>query len=281
MSAAQHATTMGLLAGCASGADAPRCSAVLRRRRHRSTQETTADAEILAVLDDCTRGFTFPMLDNGYVYLAATRMAAYRAAGEWGLVIEVFGYSPRAGVPDLHIHTFASELRDRNPESEYVSRAAYDNYLRHHPHDDHRFFYPVDGHDWVHEEDVADGADEVVVRGSAIKVPKAAELEAYGIHPQSPPRVAVFELCRYLAETHRDLVLASPDERRVSVRSGFEELLVLDEWHHADVLTGALPSESEAFKQLAVVLATGDVDLYRPTATPNTHWRNWPDGGQL
>lgn len=29
------------------------------------------------------------------------------------------------------------------------------------------------------------------------------------------------------------------------------------------------------------VLETGDVGLYRPTAPPNTHWKNWPDGGTL
>lgn len=233
------------------------------------------------MLDKCTRGFTFPMLDNGYVYLAATRLAAYGAAGEWALVIEVFGYSPRAGVPDLHLHTFASTLRDRDPESKYVSRSAYDNYLHQHPHDDHRFFHPVEGDDWVHEEEVASGTGEVVVRGQAIAVPTTAELEACGLHPQSPSSAAVFELCRYLAETHRDLVLATPEERRVSVPLGFEELMILDEWHHPDVVTGALPSESEAFQQLAVVLGTDDVTAYRPTLPPNTHWTNWPEGGQL
>ncbi len=233
------------------------------------------------MLDECCRGFTFPMLDNGYVYLAATRMSAYWGDDGWALVIEVFGYSPRAGVPDLHIHTFASDLRDRDPESKYVSLAAYENYLQQHPYDDHRFFYPVDGDDWVHEEDVVEGVDQITVRGTSIEVPDTGALQACGIEPQSPPTVAVFELCRYLAETRRELVLASPVERRVSVPSDFNELLVLDEWHHPDVVTGALPSETETFQQLAVVLTTGDSAAYRPTLPPNTHWSNWPDGGQL
>jgi len=34
--------------------------------------------EILSILDDCCDAFTFPMLDNGYVYLAATRLSLYR-----------------------------------------------------------------------------------------------------------------------------------------------------------------------------------------------------------
>jgi hypothetical protein len=68
---------------------------------------------ILSVLDRCCDAFTFPMLDNGYVYLAATRLSLYRTASDWAMVIEVFGYSPRAWLPDTHIYTFASTLCNR------------------------------------------------------------------------------------------------------------------------------------------------------------------------
>ena len=72
-----------------------------------------ADA-VLTVLDRCCDAFTFPMLDNGYVYLAATRLSLFRTAADWAMVIEVFGFSPRSGLPDTHIHTFASSLYDRD-----------------------------------------------------------------------------------------------------------------------------------------------------------------------
>src|SRR5690349_24690426 len=58
---------------------------------------------ILSILDRCCDAFTFPMLDNGYVYLAATRLSLFRAAPDWAMVIEVFGFSPRSGLPDTHI----------------------------------------------------------------------------------------------------------------------------------------------------------------------------------
>jgi len=70
--------------------------------------------QILAILDQCCDAFTFPMLDNGYVYLAATRLALFRSPDDWAMTIEVFGFSPRAGLPDTHIHTFASSLHNRN-----------------------------------------------------------------------------------------------------------------------------------------------------------------------
>ncbi len=75
---------------------------------------------ILSVLDRCCDDFKFPMLDNGYVYLAATRLSLYRSAVDWAIVIEVFGFSPRTGIPDTHVSTFASRLGDRDPPEQYV-----------------------------------------------------------------------------------------------------------------------------------------------------------------
>jgi len=61
--------------------------------------------DLLRVLDSCAQSCTFPMLDNGHVYLAATRLSLFGSAADWALVVEVFGFSPRAGLPDLHVHT--------------------------------------------------------------------------------------------------------------------------------------------------------------------------------
>jgi hypothetical protein len=33
--------------------------------------------DILSILDGCCGAFSFPMLDNGYVYLAGTRLSLY------------------------------------------------------------------------------------------------------------------------------------------------------------------------------------------------------------
>ncbi|MFZ1138757.1 MAG: hypothetical protein WAN76_06250 [Candidatus Sulfotelmatobacter sp.] len=102
---------------------------------------------ILSVLDRCCDAFTFPMLDNGYVYLAATRLSLYRTAADWAMVIEVFGFSPRSGLPDTHIHTFASSLYNRDAPEKYVNREAHDRYLANNPNNDSRFVYPIDAGD--------------------------------------------------------------------------------------------------------------------------------------
>jgi hypothetical protein len=239
--------------------------------------------EILSILDRCCDTFTFPMLDNGYVYLAATRLCLFRSATDWAMTIEVFGFSPRAGLPDTHIQTFASRLQDRDPPDRYVNPEAYELYLANHPHNEYRSVFPLQEGPWQDEEEyVAPGADAVVLRNEAIALPSVADYGRHGIDLEQAPRVQVFELCRYLADIARERVLATPEERRVSVLLEMEQILQLEEWNHPNVVDDQeRPSGSQTFQQLAQVLATGDARLYQPSQLPNTHWRNWPEGGRL
>ena len=240
--------------------------------------------EILHVLDDCCEAFTFPMLDNGYVYLAAARLSLHRSSEDWALVIEVFGFSPRGGIPDLYVHTFASRLRNRDESSHYVSREAYDNYIRNNPHNESRFFHPIHEGAWQDDDDlelVASDATSVTVRNQVVELPPAEHFESHGITLEEPPRVRTFELCRLLASTHRDLVLATPQERRVSVPDELDELLILDDWCHPDVVKDDRPSASKTFFELANVLVQGNTALVDTSRPPYTHWSNWPDGGSL
>lgn len=236
------------------------------------------------ILDDAAAGFTFPMLDNGYVYLAATRLSLYRSETDWALVTEVFGSSPRSGLPDLCVSTFASRIHGRKSATDFVDERAFRNYVRQHEHDESTFFFPLDEGDWLSADDIEDvdlTATNVVLRGKAVPLPTGDDLAAHAIDLADPPRVHVYELCRYLAAVARDQVLATPGERRTNVHPDMTELMVLDEWNHPDLVNDERPSGSETFRQLATVLATGDVDAYRPTLAPNTHWANWPDGGTL
>jgi hypothetical protein len=238
--------------------------------------------QTLAILDRCCDAFTFPMLDNGYVYLAATRLSLYRSPEDWAMVIEVFGFSPRSGLPDTHIHTFASTLANRKSARDYVSQEAHAAYLANNPHNESHFIFPIEEGDWHEGELVAAGAATLTLRGRNVPVPDRAAYQRAGVNPEYPPEAEVFELCRALAHEARDAVLATPEERRFNVPDELQLLLTLDEWAHPDVVdNGKRPSSSETFRQLASVLVSGDVGEYQPTEEPNTHWRNWPDGGTL
>ena len=241
--------------------------------------------EILSILDRCCDTYTFPMLDNGYVYLAATRLSLFRSATDWAMAIEVFGFSPRAGLPDIHIQTFASRLHDRDTLENYRDRQAYETYLANNPHNESRFVYPVHEGPWQDDEEmefVAPGANVIVVRDQTIALPSVLDYARHGIELEHAPQVQIFELCRFLADIAREQVLATPQERRVSILPEMEQILQLEEWHHPNVVDDEeRPSGSGTFRQLAQVLATGDVKLYQPSQPPNTHWRNWPEGGRL
>jgi hypothetical protein len=224
------------------------------------------------------------MLYNGYVYLAGTNLALFRSATDWALVIEVFGFSPRSGLPDTLIHTFASRLHDRDRPEQYVHAAAYQNYLANNPHNEMRFIFPVESGPWQDDENpevVAADAGQIVLRGRSLSLPPLEEYARHGIELERPPRVLVFELCRWLADVERNQVLATPQERRVSVLPDMVQIVQLEEWNHPDLVVGERPSGSETYQQFARVLATGDVEYYQPSRPPNTHWRNWPEGGRL
>jgi hypothetical protein len=249
----------------------------------RSGDVMKADS-ILQILDRCCDDFTFPMLDNGYVYLAGTRLSLFRSHADWAIVIEVFGFSPRAGLPDTAIQTFSSRLHNRNAPEKYVNRQAYENYLARNAHNEYRSIYPIGEGDWQDADTgelVSEAGGEIAVREKRLRLPSRSDYERHGITIKSP-RIHTFELCRYLAATVRDDVLATPSERWVSIRPEMDQLLQLEEWNHPNVVDKPQrPSGSQTFQQLAKVLETGDARHYAPTMAPNTHWRNWPEGGSL
>lgn len=224
------------------------------------------------------------MLDNGYVYLAATRLTAFCSAADWGLTLEIFGFSPRAGLPDTHIYTFGSRIVNRQPPEKFVTPAAHANYLRLNPYNDIHFVYPLAEGDWLDPEDgecVSAGDRTLDIRGTTIALPTLADCRQLGIEPVESPRLLIFECCRAIAATHRELVLASPEERRLLLPEDLQPILQLEEWHHPNIVLGERPSDNETFQQLAMVLATGNAGFYRPTLPANTHWVHWPNGGSL
>ncbi|MGV3660223.1 MAG: DUF7003 family protein [Prosthecobacter sp.] len=236
---------------------------------------------ILSVLDDCAASYSFPMLDNGYVYLAATRLALFRSDAEWAITTEVFGFSPRTGLPDLQIGTFASSLARRKTPADYATPEAHAAYLQRQPHDEALFVYPFEEGGWLEEECMAPQASMVRLRAQPITVPSLVEYAGKGIVLESADQAHVFEFCRWVAGERRSDVLATDEEQRWHVPADLVKILELDEWHHPDLVNDELPSQTETFQQLAQVLVEGDVTLYKPTKPANTHWKHWPEGGTL
>lgn len=237
---------------------------------------------ILGVFDQSAEAFTFPMLDNGYVYLAASRLSLFRSDEHWAAVFEIFGFSPRAGRPDLSIVTISSKPHNRDQTSNYVSADAYSNYLKNNPYWEMRNVWPISNEDWLDDENpefvVEQG--EIVLRGQSIAVPQSSAYATKGVILEEE-QPGVFELCRYLANDHREAVLATESERRISILPEMKQIMLLDEWHHPDLVNGQNPSQTETFQRIASVLEKNDPKLFSTKESANNHWKNWPEGGTL
>ncbi len=228
--------------------------------------------EILAQFDRYAAEFTFPMLDNGYVYLADFRLEAYRDEARWAIVIEVIGVHNRASGHDginNCLHLFGNCLK-RPPGT------ANEDFL-------HLTEDGPDGPIFVEDSlDIVRPDSRIIrVRDRAVVFTlDTPEFAKYGIDLESA-EVHTHELLRLLIRQDRAPFLATEQELRDRIPPDLAMVLRLDEWHHPDSAGGDLPSGSEMFQMIAEVLVTGDPARYRPTKTPNTHWRHWPEGGTL
>ena len=209
--------------------------------------------DILAQLDAHCGTFTFPMLDNGYVYLVDTRLTAFRDDRRWALVIETLGYSPRAGQLDNTVHRYGNCIDGKTGthNSDFLCAIAGD------------IEDPDNG------EHLLPGLDAISIRGVTIAVPRRDE----------PWPLADF--FRTLVPAHRDLLLADRGELMMRLPPDLPQILRLEEWHHPNVVAEELPSASPTFQMIAEVMVSGDPRKYAPKMAANTHWSHWPDGGSL
>lgn|GEM_PF-248657 len=285
---------------------------VLRRvRAVRDTQkkiespsfECTA-AGVLHQLDFRAQTFSFPLLDNGHLFQADSRLSAYGDGKCWAVIIEILGYNPRAtgyeGFADA-LYCFGNCLKGQPPGLSDVGSV----------------YTASDGPKvplFSQGNDLNTDAESLCIRDIVVPINRdpvflaskrigprfdAAHLKAYAMRQKEPLRKNLLDaarrmedaggadefrgqdLLRSLVPEHRNLLLATDDELSQRLSMELPLLLRLDAWHHPDISAGELPSESEAFKMIAEVLATGDASWYKPTQEPNTHWSNWPMGGDL
>jgi len=229
---------------------------------------------ILKQLDQAASDFVFPMLDNGYIYPADVRLNVYRDSNDWLMIIEALGASsPRTSGCDSFqncLHVFGSAL-DREPGTANED-----------------FLYPIsslEGEPLFEDEDewnLRPGARALCIKGNSVAFDSSPEsLATKGIELIDPPAVDPPAVLRSLLPENRDLLFAGEDELAARNPKQLPLWFRLDEWNHPDLAGDVMPSDSETFRMLADAIVAGDPSLYAPTLPPNTHWKNWPDGGTL
>jgi hypothetical protein len=212
------------------------------------------------------------MLDNGYNYPVDARLHAFADTARWAMVIEVVGYSYKAGCPtgmqDI-LHCFGNCLH-RPPGTVNEDFLSFVNETPGSP-----IFDSETG-------TILQKAQSLLVRGRPLRIPRDPEVyRRKGIALEDPSRLQPFQLMRALVPEHRESFLATEEELRERVPADLPLILRLEEWHHPDVARRELPSQSSTFQMLAEVLRTNSRQPYRPIKPSNTHWSNWPEGGTL
>ncbi len=227
--------------------------------------------DILRQLDACAERFEFPMLDNGYVYLAETRLHAYRDADRWALIIEVLGANNRTegheGI-DNCLHLFGNCLTVEPGTTN-------DGFI--HPTADGPEGATFEARGVVRRE-----AKTIRIRGDVVEIPSREVLKnANGEVIWRGRKLEAHQLLRAISADHRNRLLATEAELRQFLPGDLPKILTLEEWFHPDLCENELPSENETFQLLAGMLETGNAGDFSPTREPNTHWKHWPQGGSL
>jgi hypothetical protein len=229
--------------------------------------------EILKQFDECADDFTFPMLDNGYVYLANTKLSAFRDDNRWVVIIEVIGFNYRGGGHqgiDNGLHIFGNCL-------EYPAGTNNDNFL----------YFTADSEEGLTFDDdesfhLKPNTPNFLLRGK--KHPICHDRKAYkkvGIELEDKKSIKAHEFLRFLTHETPDSFWATEAEIRARIPKDIPLFFELKEWFHPDLANEDIPSKNETFKLLAKVLESGDVSFYKPKKKPNTHWSNWLEGGSL
>lgn len=227
---------------------------------------------ILNQLDTWAKEYVFPILDDGYVALADTRLSAYGDTNHWALLIEILGMDVRYGAHDMlqnTLYCFGSGCTGEPGIRPKLGVLTADG-------DDGTVF--LDENVWRVRPDV----QTLRLRGTLISINIEPQyFEERGISLEEPPYILAIDLLRLLVLDYRDQLFLPKEELQQYLVADLPLLLRLDAWQHPDVMNDELPSATETFQLLAEVLVTGDPSRYQPSVSPNTHWSNWPEGGTL
>lgn len=229
--------------------------------------------EILRQLDLEAESYVFPMLDNGYYYHGDQKLTIFRDFNRWAILLEVLAYNNHeSGIEGItSIASIYGNCLSGWNENENFNYFASDNGTRTFLYDD-SIYLP-----YLNPE-----ADSILVREQ--KIPIIFDRQYYitkGINLENEDKILPWEFMRGLIPEYSNLFWVTRDEISKKIPKDLPIFMILENWHHPDLVSDEKPSETETFQQLAEVIFTGDKKLYNTTESKNTHWTNWPDGGTL
>jgi hypothetical protein len=274
--------------------------------------------KVLSTLDNCDEHepFNFINLGHPYVYLIDSRLNIFRNNNDkWAIVSEVLGCNTRGYAVTLEIRYFGNCLINLEDEDGEVS-----NYYNVLPFDWDNFNDTIDDVTQSLKADakfwIVRGVQIPLSHNKQDYRDAGIELKEY-----EPNEISGEEVARLVVQKQRNLFRATDDELYKSIPKDLNKILVIDEWHHkefhqakspfekTEFLTRfdlnnpsvkemveqeleeskkwnlkeweSRPSSYETWQQIADIIVTGDTSYYKPTLEPNSHWKNWAEGGSM
>ncbi len=218
-------------------------------------------------LDKHASEFNFPVLDNAYVEMAATRLTAFRSVGDWVIALEVLGYSTNEGAFVNDLYAFGSCLvKEGFISSTSVMSASPDNPLIDPPTD----AWVADWERW-----------SVVVKGKLFEfAPDREEYISQGIEVPSDGgagSLSESQVLRFFIhrEGAGELFMQEGELRtELQLDPGMSVFLQTEQWQHPDVAGGEKPSTNVSIRSLLTALDSNSPAVFQG-GCPNTDWRHW------
>jgi hypothetical protein len=274
-------------------------------------------AEVLNTLDNynVNQYRSFFTLNHPYTYTIDSRLNIFTGPQhEWAIVSEVLGYEPRADCITLDLTYLGNCLINLEQVNDLTS-----NHRTVIPVDPDQFRETLDGDalkpeatGWLVRGEmipVSQNRKEYAENGIELE-----EFEPGEIRAEEAGRLLILKYARLFRATDEELYQSLPATlRKILVldewyhREYYLQMNLLEnpefqrryemmpeplrQMLHEDMIKRNefdriereqnRPGSYETWQQLADVITTGDVSLYKPTLKPNSHWKNWPESGSL
>lgn len=229
--------------------------------------------EILRQLDSEAESYVFPMLDNGYYFHGDQKLTIFRDEKRWAILLEILAYNNHLdgleGITTVAA-VFGNCLTGWN-DNDNFNYFANDSQIKAFIYDENN--YPS------YLNPLAK-----TIKVKEIEIPIIFDLEHYKIKKidfEFVNKITPWEFMRGLIPEHSHLFWLTREEISKKIPIDLPTFMILDNWHHPDLVVGEMPSDTETFRQLANVILNGDKNLYNTSEVNNTHWSNWPEGGIL
>ena len=226
--------------------------------------------QILDYLDICD----FPMLGNGYYYHIDQKMSIFKSGLDWAILLQVLAYNNHE-LDVLGIKTIAytyGNLIDSND--------VFDN---------DSFFSFVENFNcktFIAEEDLFTSylnpkAKYLKVRDYLIPIEHdLSQYKIKGISLKHESKITPWELMRFICPKYSNCFWLTRNEISTKIPIGMEEVATINNWGHPDCIEES-PSDMESFKIVANYIESWNQEEIEKIKEGNTHWKNWPIGGNL